>query len=168
VRRRHGTGSLTVRVRSTTWQILDGSGEYADLRGRGWVRAEPLEIRDSVVTFRSTLGGVADLDVVAPTIAIASARAAKLRRPAGAYSIKVALALRDDVEGNSVSYTLRVFNARGIELARKSGTAETEAVPLVLRVLPRSAKKKTVRLELTASDPVGNATSLTRVLKLRR
>jgi hypothetical protein len=111
-------------VRITTWQILDGSGEYADLRGRGWVRAEPLEIRDSVVTFRSTLGGVADRDAIAPTIGISSARATKLRRPARAYSIRVALALRDDVEGNSVSYTLRVFSARGIELARKSGTAE--------------------------------------------
>jgi hypothetical protein len=155
-------------VRITTWQILDGSGEYADLRGRGWVRAEPLEIRDSVVTFRSTLGGVADRDAIAPTIGISSARATKLRRPARAYSIRVALALRDDVEGNSVSYTLRVFSARGIELARKSGTAESEAVALVLRVLPRSAKEKSIRLGLTASDPVGNAVSIGRAVKLRR
>ena len=108
-----------------------------------------------------------DADTVAPRIAITSVRATKLRRPVGAYSIKVALALRDDVEGNPVSYRLRVATLRGIELARRFGTATTGAVSMTLRIGPH-AGARTVRLVLTGSDPVGNEVSITRSLKLPR
>ena len=159
-----GTGSLTVLMRITTWQILDGSGSYAGLRGRGWVRYEPPEIWDAAVTYRRTLGGVADLDAIPPTIAFSSATATKLR--AGAYAIKVALALRDNVDDNPVSYTLRV-SAGGTELARRFGTARTEAVSATLRIRP-PAGARTVRLQLTGEDPVGNAVAARRALSLPR
>ena len=94
-------------------------------------------------------------------------RPAKLRRPAGAYSIKVALALRDDVEGNPVSYRLRVATARGIELARRFGTATTGAVSMTLRIRPPDGARL-VRLQLTGVDPVGNAVSVRRALSLPR
>ena len=139
----------------------------------------------SLVTWRGTLIGIVDwgaepdqpedgdtvaptnADTVAPTIAIASARAAKLRRPAGAYSIKVALALRDDVEGNPVSYRLRVATARGIELTRRFGTATTGAVSMTLRIRPPDGARL-VRLQLTGVDPVGNAVSVRRAVSLPR
>jgi hypothetical protein len=176
------------------WRILDGSGSYAALRGIGTQRWE--QLCDSCdlgkpILWRGTLMGVVDwgaepdwpedadtvaptkpdqpedADTVAPTIAIASARAAKLLRPAGAYSIKVALALRDDVEGNPVSYRLRVATARGIELTRRFGTATTGAVSMTLRIRPPDGARL-VRLQLTGVDPVGNAVSVRHALRLPR
>jgi hypothetical protein len=185
-----GTGSLTVSIAQSrpsgppwnpaTWRIVDGSGSYAGLLGSGSLQGELLSDEGDDLSgsgyslWRSTFEGAVDWDAVAPTIDIASAKATKLRRPAGAYSIKVALGLRDDVEGNPVSYAMRVTATGasrfggGTELASTSGTAETEAVSLVLRVFPLSPKTKTIRLDLTASDPVGNEISMRRVVKLPR
>ena len=177
-----GTGSLTVSILpavdpfmlvsrwNSTWRIVDGSGSYADLRGRGSLAGELLSSKTSdsgsVTTWRSTFQGAVDQDADAPTIAISKATATKLPRPVGAYSIKVALALRDDVTDSPVSYTLRAF-AGGAELARRFGTARTEAVSVTLRIRP-PAGARTVRLALTAADPVGNATSVRRALSLPR
>jgi hypothetical protein len=193
-----GTGSLTVHLGGPEggWRIVDGSGGYAGLRGRGSVQAEMLckpwlgESCDlgRPIPWRGTLQGVVDpegvdpetvaptntdsvaptsTDTVAPTIAIASAWAAKLPRPAGAYRIKVALALRDDVEGNPVWYRLRVATARGTELARRFGTVTTGAVSMTLRIRPPDGARF-VRLQLTGVDPVGNAVSERRALSLPR
>jgi hypothetical protein len=175
-----GTGSLTVSftrpwdhqapVWNTTWRILDGSGRYADLRGKGSLRIEVLshEISDSeeVWTWRSALEGQAERDAVAPSITIASARATKLHRPAGAYALRLRVALRDDVTDNRVSYTLRASAGR-VELARRVGTATTDAVSLTLRVRP-PAGTRTVQLQFTGEDPVGNAVSISRALRLPR
>jgi hypothetical protein len=193
-----GTGGLTVSVFDEfvfRWQIVDGSGSYAGLRGGGSLRSgealgSPSYAPGSLVTWRGTLVGVVDwgaepdqpedadaptnADTVAPTIAIASARAAKLSRPAGAYSIKLALALRDDVEGNPVSYTLRVTTAGAVrfgggrELANESGTTESGSVSTTLRVSPPNKRARSVQLRLSASDPVGNEVSLVRPLRLPR
>ena len=184
-----GTGSLTVHFgHEGGWQIIEGSGSYAGLRGRGSLRAEQLctpwldETCDpsKPIPWRGTLRGVVDpegvepetvaptiADTVAPTIAITSARAAKLRRPGGAYSVKVALELRDDVEENFVSYRLRVATARGVELARRFGTARTGAVSMTLRIRPPDGARL-VRLQLTGDDPVGNTASVSRALRLPR
>jgi hypothetical protein len=170
-----GTGTLTVSIAqweyvgppfNTTWQVLDGSGSYRNLRGSGSLQGEMLS-HDGYANWRSTLQGSAERDAVAPSIAISRAKASKLRGRAGAYSIKVALALRDNVRANPVSFRLRV-RAGGMELARKLGTTKTKAVSLVLRVRPPSKKLKTIRLVLTASDPVGNAASKDRLVKLKR
>ena len=187
-----GSGSLTVLL-AATWRIIDGSGSYAGLQGSGSQRAEMLckpwlgENCDlgKPILWRGTLVGVVDwgaepdqpededtvaptnADTVAPTIAIASARAVKLRRPAGAYSIKVALALRDDIEGNPVSYSLRVATARGVELAWRFGTATTGTVSIKLRIRP-PVGARTVQLQLTGEDPVWNMVSVTRALSLPR
>jgi hypothetical protein len=177
------------------WQSVDGSGSYAGFRGGvslrdGEILGGPSYAPGSLVTWRGTLGVVdwgaepdqsedgdtvaptkpdqpEDADTVAPTIAIASARAAKLLRPAGAYSINVSLALRDDVEGNPVSYRLRVATARGIELTRRFGTATKGAFSMTLRIRPPDGARF-VRLQLTGVDPVGNAVSVRRALSLPR
>jgi hypothetical protein len=177
-----GTGGLTlfiarawnhdpqVHVWNTAWRILDGSGSYADLKGKGSMRIEVLSSessdRKSVMTWRSTLQGVVELDAVAPTIAFWGATAAKLQRPAGSYALRLGVALRDDVLDNPVSYTLRVTSG-GRKLAEKSGTTRKEAILMTLRIRP-PAGARTVRLVLTGSDPVGNEVSLTRSLKLPR
>lgn len=177
-----GTGSLTVSIApmwwtahpwntaTWDWDILEGSGDYAGLRGRGSLEGEVIgrEISDSrsVVTWRNTFRGSVDRDAVAPTISFSSATATKLLRPTGAYALRIRLALRDDVTDNPVTYTLRT-SAGGVELTRRFGTAKTEAVSMTLLIRP-PARARTVRLQLTGEDPVGNAVSVTRALRLPR
>jgi hypothetical protein len=167
-----GTGTLTVSIArweyygprfTTTWQVLDGSGNYANLRGRGSLRGEMLS-HEGFAIWRSTLRGPADRDAVAPRSAISRAKVTKLR-PAGVYSIKLRLGLRDNVKGHPVSYRLRV-TADGTELARKFGTTTNPTLPVRLRI--HAPLAKAVRLQVTAEDPVGNASSLSRLLKLPR
>ena len=124
-----------------SWRILEGTGSYVGLRGKGSLRSEILNenldpdcvasdiVEDplcpSIVTWRSTLQGIAGEDAVAPTIGFSSVEVTKLRRPAGAYSLKLAIALRDELEGNPVSYTLRVTPATSArELASSVGTTQ--------------------------------------------
>ena len=172
-----GSGTLTALVGSPQsehqgtgmWSILGGAGRYAGLRGRGTYRSERVSGDPDVsatIAFRSTWQGILDADSVAPSIAIPTATATKLRRPSGAYALKLVVALRDDVGGNPVSYTLRV-TAAGVELARKFGTAETSTLALNVRIRP-SARIKTVRLLLSAEDPVGNEATRSRSLRLPR
>ena len=154
---------------SGTWRIVSGTGKYEKLRGHGRftsVRTGGDPLDHGSITFRSEWTGLADLDDAPPAIAFASATAAKLRRPAGTYSIKLALALSDDTAENSVSYTLRVTTLSGIELARRFGTATTPTVSLTLRIRPQNARVKAVRLHLAGEDPIGNTQSLTRALRL--
>jgi hypothetical protein len=168
-----GTGSLAVSISqdNTTWRIRDGSGSYSDLRGSGSLRGESLPCEscdpESGSPWRGSLQGVVDRDAIAPSIDISSATATKLSRPA-AYSIKIALALRDDVEENPVAYKLRVTDRRGVELASKEGTTASGSVSMTLRVVPSSKRIRSVQLRLSGSDPIGNEVSLARSLKLPR
>jgi hypothetical protein len=189
-----GTGSLTVTFeQDAIWRITDGSGSYADLRGRGSWRGEFL-CGDNCdfgrpIPWRGALVGVVDwgaepdqpedgdtvaptnADTVAPSLAFTSASVTKLRRPAGAYSIKVALSLRDDVEGNTVAYMLRVTQTRAhrvIVLASEEGTTASGSVSTTLRIVP-GKRVRSVQLRLSGSDPNGNAgMSIARSLKLPR
>lgn len=168
-----GSGSVTVLALrgNTAWRIVDGSGSYADLRGSGWMRGEalPCENCDPVsgsTPWRGTFQGVVDRDAVAPTLALSSVRATKLPRTSGAYALRLRITLRDNVEDNPVSYTLRA-SAGGRELARRFGTARTKAVSLRLRIRPH-AGARTIRLQLTGMDPVGNEVSVSRALSLPR
>jgi hypothetical protein len=170
-----GTGSLTVSIGqvfippwNNTWRILDGSGSYEGLRGKGSMQLEPLEEGPRGATWRSTFQGVVDRDAVAPTITLSSASATKLRRPAGTYALRLGIGLRDDVADNPVSYTVRASGPGGRELARSFGTTSAEAVSVKLRIRPIGGAR-TVRLQITAEDPVGNEVSIwPRALRLPR
>jgi hypothetical protein len=151
------------------WRIVGGAGAYEKLRGHGTftsVRTGGDPLNEFTLDFRSAWTGTADLDDAAPTVGVSTAAATKLRRPTGAYSVKLALALQDNIEGNPVSYTVRV-TAAGVELARKFGTSETATLVLNLRIRPR-ARVKAVRLLLSAEDPVGNEATTSRSLRLPR
>jgi hypothetical protein len=101
-----GSGSLTLVERNfggggnsggLEWMIVEGSGGYTDLRGKGSYSYEVLSEYPPAVVYRTTLQGfVTAKDAVAPTLAFTSASVTKLRRPAGAYSIRVALTLRGE------------------------------------------------------------------------
>jgi hypothetical protein len=163
-----GAGSLMVSIVpaevhgaswNTTWRILDGSGSYAGLRGKGSLRGEVLRSDQWGGTWRATFQGIVDRDAVAPTIRLSSATATKLRRPAGTYALKLGIAVRDNVADNPVSYTVRASGPGGRELARSTGIARTEAVSIKLRVRPL-VKSRIVRLQISAEDPVGNQVSI--------
>lgn len=70
-----------------------------------------------------------------------------------------------------MSYAVRVYTHRAsagsVKLAERVGTARTDRVPLTLRIQP-PAGARTVRLVLTAEDPIGNTVSVKRALSLPR
>jgi hypothetical protein len=179
-----GSGSLTLkfvsdRARSESgWTIVEGSGRYAGLRGKGTNSNETLDGEDPlqwVIPFRQILQGFADADVVAPSLAFTRASATKLRGAGGWYTIRVAFSLRDDVDGNTVAYWLRVKEGpegprdrRLFDLASKEGSTTSGSVSMRLRVSSPSKRMRSVQLLLSGSDPVGNEVSLVRSLKLPR
>jgi hypothetical protein len=174
-----GSGTMDVAVApllqehdppfTATWNILDGTGSYEGLRGKGSIRGEPLtgSVGDPLSqTWRGTYRGLADRDNAAPTIAVSSVRLTKVRRPAGTYAVRLTLSLGDN-DGNPVTYIARV-TAGGLELGRKFGTTRTGTVTLAMRVRPQNARVRALRLDVVASDPVGNESSHRRVLSLPR
>jgi hypothetical protein len=173
-----GSGSLTLGISNPqtavhggtgSWTIVEGSGHYAGLHGKGTYREELLDgdPEDLVIPFRTTFQGFADADAVAPSLAFTSASATKLRRPAGAYSVHIALSLRDDVERNTVAYRLRVKEGPFL-LAEREGSTASGSVSTTFRVFPSSKRVRSVQLLLSGSDPIGNEVSIARSLKLPR
>ena len=72
-----------------------------------------------------TFQGFAAEDAVAPAIAVASAKASKVKGKKGVYTIPVALEIRDDVKDNPVTYKVIVTRESGAGpwLASSSGVA---------------------------------------------
>jgi hypothetical protein len=174
----NGSGSLGLWITSmpaehrgagSEWRIDYASGRYADLRGKGTSSEQRLGGNpDDPATI--TLKGFAGADALAPSVAFTSAIPTKVRRPAGAYSIRVAFSTRDDVEGNTVAYRLRVTQTRLhrlIELGGKEGATASGSASTTLRVVPGKRAGR-VQLLLTASDPLGNEASIALSLKLPR
>jgi hypothetical protein len=173
-----GLGSLTLAVDqaiqehaapfTTTWRVVRGTGRYTGLRGAGALRgrllsgsnADPASVR-----FRAAFAGFVGDDAVAPTIGFTNASAAKLRRPAGAYALRLVLTIRDDVEGNPVAFAI-VVRGKGMELTRHVGSTASGGVSRQLRVRTPGPKLRTLRIEVTAVDPVGNGSNASRVVSL--
>ena len=164
------------------FRILAGTGSYAGLRGRGTQRTENLgehlvdpgcvgeyEVScPSIVTWRSTLRGVAGEDAVAPAVAFSAVKARKLPQPADAYSLHLELALRDNVEG-PIAYLLRVTPTTSVrELARSFGATRDGAASMTMRFRYHNPAKRAVLLRLGVSDEVGNESSASQVVRLPR
>jgi hypothetical protein len=171
-----GSGSVTARQRVlrtdlTTflegdWQIAEGTGQYATLRGKGTfatvLSGDPNS--PATRTFRETWRGVVDFDAMPPMIAISRASAERLRRPAGAYRIRIGISVRDGSQANAVSYRIAVRSGAG-ELASKSGETTSGTASTTLRVRPKK-NVRSLRLVIVASDPLGNERTVTRSLRL--
>jgi hypothetical protein len=173
-----GSGEFTARVTPLpaehggggSWQIVGGSGPFANLRGKGtWtsVRLSGSSGDPATITFRSTWVGSVDFDVSPPTVAVTSAAVRKLKRPKGAYSLRLVVSLTD-AEGNPVAYRLKVIDPRTPvdPLVSKTGETSSGTVTYVTRVRP-SKRTRTLQVKIDASDPVGNASTLARTLRLR-
>jgi hypothetical protein len=172
-----GTGSFTaflpnVRAehgaRVGRWQIVDGSGKYASLRGVGTYASVRLsgDPEDFLsITFRSTWSGTVDFDTVAPSIGV-TARATKLRRPARTYTLQVALNVPNEAPEARLPYRLDVM-AGGYLLASKVGASTNGRAATTLRIRPGRSTRR-VRLNVEVTDPVGNKSSTTRTITLPR
>jgi hypothetical protein len=170
-----GTGGFTANVGPLPaehggrglWQIVDGSGAIATLRGRGtWTSvitagnpADPATIR-----FRSTWQGVADLDDSPPAIAITAARARKLRRPRGAFRLRVGFTLHD--QESPISYSLVVLDPRSLREWTRGGATTSGVVSLVVRARP-AKRSRVLRLRISATDLVGNEAFAGKAVRIR-
>jgi len=152
-----------------SWQIFDGGGPLANLRGKGTWTSSRLSGRPddpASITFRSTWDGVADFDATAPTIGVSSVTVRRLLRPKGAYRLRVVLSL-SDAEGGAVSYRLEVVDPRKPFnlLAWTKGETTTTSIAM-LRVRPAKSIR-ILQLKIAASDAVGNVASFAKTFRLK-
>ena len=172
-----GSGGITARQRvlrtdlatflEGDWRIVEGTGRYATLRGKGTFATALFGDPEAVTTrtFRETWHGLTDFDNVPPTIAISRASVKRLRRPQGSYTIRIVLSARDDNEGNATTYRIGVRSGAG-ELASRSGETTSGTVSATFRVRPKKSARS-LQLVIVASDPLGNERTVTRRLNLR-
>lgn len=132
------------------WLIIAGSGAYEALRGKGtYVRAFR---EDAPASIAEVWNGVVDFDVVPPQVTVARVSITAPRRPRGGHVIRLTFRARD-VLGGPVSF---LATARGSTLlGAKYGIAGSGETSVVLSVRPR-ASERAVRLEIVATDQVGN------------
>ena len=171
-----GSGSLLLSIASvkaehargagSEWIVEQGSGLYAGLRGKGTSNEEPTSGNPGVAVITSN-GFAGTEDATAPTLAFTATSATKLRRPVGAYSIRVAFWLRDDAEGTPVRYRLVVTDGLRV-LVSTTGTTPSGPVTTTLGVRLSSKRVRSVNLRLYGSDWIGNEVSIDRSLKLPR
>ncbi len=152
-----------------SWQIVAGSGQLANLRGKGTWTSTRLAGRSdnpASIVFRSTWDGVADFDVTAPAVGVSSVSARKLRRPKGTYRLRVVLSL-SDAEGGVVSYRLEVTDPRKPLnlLAWKKG--ETTATSIATLQVHPAKTTRVLQLKIAANDAVGNDTSFAKMFRLK-
>ena len=171
-----GSGTVTARVVTIerehegagTWRMVEGTGQYVNLRGQGSftsVRTGGDPRVHASITFRSRWTGVTDLDDVAPAIAVSSATVAKLRRPKGSYRVRVAFSAQD-TPGSAVRYQV-IVRAGFLLLDLGTGQTTSGTAAMALRIRP-AKNTRTVRLEITTTDGVGNESTLARSLRLPR
>jgi hypothetical protein len=168
-----GSGTFTLQIDSElgehdppllgTWRIVDGSGAYEHLRGKGTFTAVATggSILDfSSVTFTTTSTGVAGFDDVAPTLEVS--RTTLKRVDGGSYRVAFALSARDD--SNAVSYDLVVTAPNGNRLAIRSGTAGSGAASVPVSLRTRGGR--TLRVAVTVADALGNETTAVRKIRV--
>jgi hypothetical protein len=169
-----GSGSMTAYmpvVRGEhggrgAWQIVEGTGQYAKLRGHGTYTGTILtgdpELFDTIV-YRTTWEGVADLDADPPTIASFSAKATKLPLRLRTYSLRMAVSAQDSA--TPISLVVEV-TAGSSSVAFKRMSTASGAASFALRIRPpRSARS--LRIALTTADALGNTSTASRSVRLR-
>jgi len=171
-----GSGSLVLWIASlpaehrgagSEWRIEQGSGRYEGMHGRGTSSEERSGGNTQGPATITSNGFAGGADTTAPSLAFTRVIPTKVRRPAGAYSIRVTFFLRDDVEGPPVAYKLGVTEGRRV-LASTTGTTAPGPVSTTVQIQPSSKRVRSVDLRLHGSDWIGNEVSTARSLKLPR
>ena len=169
-----GSGSFTAHmpvvrnehVGSGTWKIVEGTGRYAILRGKGiyagtLISGDPN--RFETITFRTNWQGVVGFEADPPAIETFAATTRKLRQRLRTYVLRIRLTARDT--SAPVSYTVDV-QARRAPLGFKRGSTASGQAAITLRIRPPRAARS-ARILLTAQDALGNETRASRSVRLR-
>ena len=170
-----GSGSITARQRvlqtdlntylKGDWKIVEGTGPYAKLRGKGTFATVMSGDDFATRRFRETWSGLVDFDDTPPTVAITTTRTQKLRRPAGAYSIRVILSARDEKAETAIAYRIGIRSGDR-EAASRSGETMSGTASATLRVRLWKNERRTLRLVIVGSDALGNEHVVSRMLRL--
>ncbi|HZB23165.1 MAG TPA: hypothetical protein VE444_04915 [Gaiellaceae bacterium] len=169
-----GSGSFTALMPAVrgehagtgTWMIIEGTGAYASLRGRGTYTGTLISGDLNVfetISYRTEWQGVVDFDADPPAVASLTATARKLRQRTRAYDIRIALLARDTAF--PVSYTADLRAGRAL-LALKNGSTSSGRVATTIRIRPHRTARS-VRVLLTLTDALGNKTTVSRSVRLR-
>jgi hypothetical protein len=169
-----GSGTITARKtvvqadalfthEEGTWSIVEGTGRYTILRGRGTsvldtVSGDPAN--HLTTRYNERWSGLIDFDATRPVLSISQASAKRLTRPADAYNVRIAFTARDE---SSISYDM-TLSGSGV-FVHRAGSTSAGKVSKSFRVRPRRSAR-TLRLTLTVQDPVGNETKTVRRLRL--
>jgi hypothetical protein len=175
-----GTGSFTAFFKEAAkehplapegrgpWAITAGTGRYATLRGRGNYTARVITGDPNVpltVTYRTVWDGVVDFDASGPNTALLTAKATKVSLRPRTYALKLVLDVRD-TPATEVSYQV-TMKGGGAPLAYRQGATSTGLVSMSLRIRPSKATRS-VRIDLTVSDHLGNTASKAHAVTIPR
>ena len=157
-----------------TWQIISGTGPLADLRGEGTFSSvltsgDTSDIPGNLLAlaFRSTWAGTVALDAVPPALTLTRETAMPLKRPAGSFKLSIVFSL-SAADGAPVTYELTLVDPATLtRLVRRSGSTSGGTLALAFTLKPR-ARARDLRLEIDASDQVGNQATLVRTIALKR
>jgi hypothetical protein len=150
------------------WQIVEGTGSYATLRGMGTytgtrVSGDPENFL--TIVYRTQWRGVVGFDADPPAIESFTATAKKLRLPRRTYSVRVAVTGQDA----SAPIAFRVTASAGrapvsIDAVKKTSTGPGAAL-IALRISPPQ-RARNVQLALTTTDALGNSSTSSRSVRL--
>ena len=168
-----GSGTITVFlpvVRGEhggrgSWQITEGTGTYATLRGSGTYIGEILSGNPddfASITYRTTWTGRVDFDATAPVLGVI-ATATNLKLPRRTYLLRITLAVRNEALGAPVAYSLSATSGGLVALRKGVTTSGRASLTLTIRP-PRTVRA--VQLVVTATDPIGNESSTRRAIRL--
>jgi hypothetical protein len=171
-----GSGGIIVSMPNVTgehggsgsWQIIRGTGKYETLRGSGTYIGQRLsgDPGDFLsITYQTTWKGLVDFDADPPALSL-TATATKLKLPKRTYSLRMGLVVRNEAPGARVTYSL-IVQSRGryVSGGSRHGSTTTGRAAFALRITPpRTARA--VQLSVRSSDPVGNESTTSRLVRL--
>jgi hypothetical protein len=169
-----GSGSFTAFMPNAraehggtgVWQIVEGTGGYATLRGVGTYTGTHIsgDPNDFVtISYKTEWRGVVGFDADPPTVENFTATVRRIRQRVPAYTLRIALTGRDT--SLPISYTLDLRAGQALLDFKRVSTASGRAT-ITARVRPPRAARN-VRILLTARDALGNETSTSRAIRLR-
>ena len=169
-----GSGSFTASMPSVRgehggsgeWQIVEGTGAYATLRGVGtytgtFISGDPNDF--VTISYKTAWRGVVGFDADPPTIEKVTASVRKLRQRVPTYTLRISLTGSDT--SFPVTYTLDIRAGQAALDFKRVATASGRATVTTRIRPPRSARS--VRVLLTARDVLGNEVSSSRTYRLR-
>jgi hypothetical protein len=169
-----GTGTFTAdfdgelehtQGASGPWTITIGTGTYTALRGKGTAAIDSSTgVNASPIVFSDTWTGTVDFDATAPTGSVTAVKVARPHNSRGRWHATVSVSARDNVDSNPVSFTATA--TAGSFFASKSGTITSGAGSFTL-TFHRAKRTRFLRITIRLSDPWGNATTITKNVRLR-